>query len=73
MQILQAFIADAIVIELKQPIKIQTAQLRKAHKIKLPDAIIAATAMAYNLTLLTRNTADFKTIESLLVLNPWEQ
>ncbi len=70
---LHKFISDALVIELEQPIKLKTAELRKAYKIKLPDAIIAATALVYDLTLLTRNTADFKDITGLRICNPWEK
>ncbi|MDQ6763986.1 MAG: type II toxin-antitoxin system VapC family toxin [Bacteroidota bacterium] len=61
------------VIELEQPIKLKTAELRKAYKIKLPDAIIAATALVYDLTLLSRNTVDFKDIAGLKIYNPWEK
>jgi hypothetical protein len=43
----------------------QTIVLRKQHKIKLPDAIIAATAINQNITLLSRNEKDFKTIKEL--------
>lgn len=68
---LQNFISDASVFELGTEIKFKTVELRKANKIKLPDAIIAATALVYNTTLLTRNTNDFKNISGLLVLNPW--
>jgi len=39
---------------------------------KLPDAIIAATAIFHNFTLLTRNVDDFKNISFLHILNPWE-
>jgi predicted nucleic acid-binding protein len=42
LQVLQSFTGDALVIEPEQPIKLKTADIRKAHKIKLPDAIIAA-------------------------------
>jgi predicted nucleic acid-binding protein len=38
----------------------------------LPDAIIAATALAENFVLVTRNTDDFKNIAGLELLNPWE-
>lgn len=34
-------------------------QLRRAHRIRLPDAIIWATARAYGAVLVTRNTKDF--------------
>jgi predicted nucleic acid-binding protein len=50
----------------------KTAEIRKAHKVKLPDAIIAATAVEFDLTLLTRNTNDFKNIEALKLANPFE-
>jgi len=71
-EVLKGFINDAQVIELEQPIKLKTADIRKQHKIKLPDAIIAATALIYELTLVTRNTDDFKNITGLDTVNPWE-
>jgi predicted nucleic acid-binding protein len=64
------FINDALVIELEQAIKLKTADIRKAHRIKLPDAIIAATAFIYDLTLLTRNITDFGGIDGLRIINP---
>ena len=70
--VINAFINDAVVIELERPIKLKTADIRKAHRIKLPDAIIAATATVYGYTLLTRNASDFKNIEGVKMINPWE-
>jgi len=52
-------------------IVIRTISIRQLYKIKLPDALIAATALQYNLTLITRNTDDFKKINNLQILNPW--
>lgn len=49
-----------------------TIDIRKANKIKTPDAIIAATALSHGLTLITRNISDFKNIEGLFCVNPWE-
>lgn len=72
LEVLQNFIGDAVVIELEQPIKYKTADIRKKHKIKLPDAIIAATSIVYDLTLVSRNISDFKTIEGLQLINPWD-
>jgi predicted nucleic acid-binding protein len=72
LKVLNNFIQDATVIELEQEIKSKTAEIRKANKIKLPDAIIAATAIVYNLTIITRNTADFKNIDGLITINPFE-
>ena len=58
-------------IFLTKEIERQTILIRKITKIKLPDAIIAATAMVYNLTLVTHNIDDFKNIQGLKVLNPF--
>ena len=69
-EVLHNFIADAWVFELEKDIKLKTAELRRAHKIKLPDAIIAATALVHDLTLLTRDVNDFKNIDELNVVNP---
>jgi len=65
------FIEEAMIFELEKAIKIKTAEIRKVHKIKLPDAIIAATALIYNLTLITRNAKDFKNIDGLKIVNPF--
>lgn len=45
--------------------------LRRARKMKLGDALIAATALLYNLPLVTRNEADFRHITSLQIINPF--
>jgi predicted nucleic acid-binding protein len=47
-------------IPLSDAIAEETIGLRKKHKIKLPDAIIYATALVEGLPLLTNNTDDFK-------------
>jgi hypothetical protein len=71
--VVRDFIEDALVIELEKEIKLKTAEIRKAYKIKLPDAVIAATALTFNFTLLTRNISDFKNIDGLKLINPHEQ
>ena len=72
LQVLQGFISDCKVIELESSIKYQTAEIRKEHHIKLSDAIIAATALIFNLDLVTRNVKDFKNIKGLTIINPFE-
>jgi predicted nucleic acid-binding protein len=72
LEVLHNFIDDALVIELEQPIKYKTADIRKKHKIKLPDAIIAATSLVYELILVSRNVSDFKNIGGLQLINPWD-
>jgi len=66
----KTFVDFANVIPLVDKVVIATIDLRKKYKIKLPDAIIAATAIGYNLTLVTRNIADFQRIESIKIINP---
>lgn len=46
--------------------------LRKKHKIKLPDAIILASAIENKLKLITRNSKDFESAAPLnSVVNPF--
>ena len=47
------------IINLDQPISIKAVEIRKSRKIKLPDAIIHATALVSERLLVTRNTKDF--------------
>jgi hypothetical protein len=48
----------------------QTIKLRQEHKIKTPDAVIAATALVNNSELWTANTSDFSNIKGLKLHNP---
>jgi|CryBogDrversion2_1035201.scaffolds.fasta_scaffold33091_1 predicted nucleic acid-binding protein len=48
----------------------ETISIRKGHKIKLPDAIIAATCLVNGLEILTLNIKDFENIEGLKVIEP---
>lgn len=73
LSLLQNFIQDSLVLELEQAVKHKAAILRKTSRIKLPDAIIAATALVFNLTLVTRNIQDFDSVEDLKLVNPWNQ
>ncbi len=48
-----------------------TIRIKQAKTIKLPDAIIAATAISHGLTLISRNKKDFRNIEGLTVIDPY--
>jgi predicted nucleic acid-binding protein len=71
-QILRNFIQDSIIFNLNDLVVDKTIAICKSHKVKLPDAIIAATAITSDLILITRNTDDFKKIAGLKLLNPWK-
>lgn len=67
---LSNFINGMKVIALTVPIVDKTILIRKRHIVKLPDAIIAATALNQNSILVTRNISDFRNIKNLKTLNP---
>lgn len=69
-KLLVNFMNDALVIGLDNSIVDKSIDIRKNYKTKLPDAIIAATAIVFELVLISRNIADFKNIEGLKVINP---
>lgn len=70
--VLEGYITGAHVVGLSEDIVRNTIEIRKKQRTKLPDAIIAATALVYDLGLLTRNTLDFRGIAGLDLVNPWK-
>jgi len=48
------------------------AQIRKNYRLKLADGIIAACALVAECILVTRNVNDFKRIDGLGLLNPFD-
>lgn len=69
-QLLFNFMEDATILDLTSSIVDVSIDIRKKSKTPLPDAIIAATAIVYDLVLITRNISDFKNIQGLKVINP---
>lgn len=69
--LLTNFMDDAAILDLTAEVADLTISIRRAQKIKLPDAILAATALANGMKLITRNTSDFKNIAGLEILNPY--
>jgi predicted nucleic acid-binding protein len=67
---LYAFIKITNVLPIDQAVVEKTILIRQKSKIDLGDAIIAATALVHNLTLITHNTADFKNIADLKMIDP---
>jgi predicted nucleic acid-binding protein len=57
--ILRAFLASFQCLPVTNAVAERAAENRRMSKIKLPDAIILATAVAAGRTLVTRNVRDF--------------
>jgi len=63
------FIAGTVVIPIEEKVIAQTILVRRPRKIKLPDAIIAATAVVHELKIISRNEKDFRNIQGVEFLN----
>jgi len=54
-----AFLEKFEVIPLDETVAMRAASIRRQHRVKLPDAIVWASADVGSLLLVTRNTKDF--------------
>jgi predicted nucleic acid-binding protein len=70
--LLNGFINASDILLLSEAVILKTIELKKKYRIKLPDAIIAATAIVNDLNLLTRNISDFEKIDGLVNTNPYK-
>ena len=68
---IQNLIKLTSVLKIDDFIILKTIEIRKNHNLKLPDAILAATASVTNFTLVTRNEKDFSKVPGLKVVNPF--
>jgi predicted nucleic acid-binding protein len=62
------------VISLDTDVMTEWGKIRASNERIMPvaDIMIASAAITHHLTLVTRNTGDFKDIEGLMLINPWE-
>ncbi len=65
------FFAASSVAPISRDVLTRAVELRQLRKMTLGDALIAGTALAHGLTLVTRNTKDFDWIDNLTLLNPF--
>ena len=71
MPLIEEFITLATILPLDKVVTKKAIELRRNNrKLKLGDAIIAATAMVHQLTLMNKNTKDFMKIEGLQIIDP---
>ncbi len=71
---LRAFLKKYVFIEATEGVclfwaEIQANAIRKGHPISVGDAWIAATALAYEVPLVTHNPRDFKNVQGLVVIS----
>jgi toxin FitB len=71
-QYFEQFFQVAQVLPISQDVLNQAVILRQQKRMTLGDAIIASTALVYGLTLITRNTDDFRWITQMRLCNPFE-
>jgi predicted nucleic acid-binding protein len=70
---MEEFINSATLLPLDEAATQHAISLRRKHKkIKLGDAIIAATAISHNLALITHNMKGFINIKGLKVIDPYK-
>lgn len=63
--ITEMFIDNSIILDVNPEVVQKTISIRKSRKIDLPDAIIAATAIVNNFTLITQNVKDSQNIQNV--------
>ena len=62
--VVKKFLDDCIIIDINEEIKKHTILIKQKHQVKLPDSIIAATSIVFEIPLLTADKG-FKKINKL--------
>ena len=70
LQPLYDFMEIANILPINEAVIEKTITIKQTKKIALGDAIIAATALVYDLIVISRNISDFKNIDGLKVIDP---
>ena len=70
---LREIVATTVEAPLDDGIIRRAILLRQQQKMSLGDSIIAATALEFDVPLVTRNTGDFKHIAGLQLINPFPE
>lgn len=70
-QFFAMFFDAAVLLPITSEVLEQAVNLRQTKKMTLGDALIAGTALAHDLTLVTKNTKDFDWIDGLRLLDPF--
>lgn len=57
--VIKMFLRDFSVVEIDRKVAWEAVTLRRTHRLRLPDAVIWASARTESALLVTRNTRDF--------------
>ena len=71
-QYYEEFFSLVTILPLSWGVLTKAVGIRQCRKTTLGDSLVAASALEFNLTLVTRNVDDFKSIDGLQVINPFE-
>ena len=66
----QQFVQASRVLGIDKRVILKTIEVRKQFGLKLPDAVIASTALIHDLTLIADNDRDFLKVDGLKYINP---
>ena len=69
---IREFMGTVLSYALDDEVVQSAVRLRQQKRMKLGDAIIAATALEYGVPVVTRNATDFSQIPGLTVINPFD-
>jgi toxin FitB len=70
---LESLVSVLLELPLDDRVAARAIELRRLKRMALADAIIAATALTYQIPLITRNEQDFAHIDGLHLVNPFRQ
>ena len=65
------FLSNFTKISVNNKIAVKAGDFKRIHGVKMPDAIIAATAFAMKAKLITRNAKDYSRIDEVQVSIPY--
>lgn len=66
-----AFFESSTSLSPTNDVILETIRLRQLRRMALGDSLIAATAIIYDLDLVTSNTKDFQWIDELTIIDPF--
>lgn len=70
LNVYRQFISQCTIVGVDAAIIEETINIRRSFKLKLPDALIAATAIINDLVLVADNDKDFSRVSRLKYFNP---